>query len=117
MEVVGLVILGVLSGFAASTLGIGGGVIFVPALVVFFAFPQHIAQGTSLAVILPTAMVGTYLHAKRGRVHTRTALLVAAGGIVGGLAGSVLALSLPADLLRRLFAVLLILIALRMVSR
>jgi hypothetical protein len=117
MEVVGFVLLGLLSGFAASTLGIGGGVIFVPSLAVLFAFPQHIAQGTSLAVILPTAILGTYLHAKRGRVHTRTAILVASAGIVGGLAGSFLALSLPADLLRRLFAGLLILIAIRMISR
>jgi len=117
MEVVGYILLGLVSGFAASTLGIGGGVIFVPALVVFFSFSQHIAQGTSLAVILPTAIVGTYLHARRGRVHVRTALLVAGGGVVGGLAGSSFALSIPEDLLRRLFAILLIVIAIRMISK
>lgn len=114
MEVLGFVILGLATGMLASTLGIGGGIIFVPALVVFFGFEQHIGQGTSLAVILPTAVVGAYLHAKRGRVVWRVALLVAAGGIVGGLLGAWAALSLDPDLLRRLFAGLLVIIAIRM---
>lgn len=115
-EIIGFVFLGLATGLLASTLGIGGGIIFVPSLVVFFAFEQHIAQGTSLAVILPTAIVGTYLHSRRGRVEWRVALLVAAGGIVGGLFGAWAALSLDPDLLRRLFAGLLVVIALRMFS-
>lgn len=117
VEIIGFLILGILSGLAAATLGIGGGVIFVPTLVVLFSFDQHIAQGTSLAVILPTAIVGTYLHARRGRVQWRTAGLIAAGGFIGGLAGSQLALALDGDLLRRLFAVLLVIIAYRMISK
>lgn len=117
VEVLAFVLLGILSGLAASTLGIGGGVIFVPALVVLFSFDQHIAQGTSLAIILPTAVVGTYLHAKRGRVHWRTAGLVALGGFIGGLAGSQLALALDGALLRRLFAALLVVIAYQMISK
>ncbi len=63
IEVLGFVLLGLLTGLLASTLGIGGGIIFVPSLVVFFSFEQHIAQGTSLAVIVPTAIVGTLVHA------------------------------------------------------
>jgi hypothetical protein len=86
-------------------------------LVVFFSLQQHVAQGTSLAVIVPTAFVATYLHSKRGRVHWRTALLMGTGGIVGGVAGSILALRLPADLLRRLFAAVLVFVAIRMFSR
>ena len=116
MEVIGFVALGLATGLLASTLGIGGGIIFVPSLVVFFGFEQHIAQGTSLAVILPTAIVGTYLHARRGRVVPRVALLVAAGGVVGGLVGAWAALALDPDLLRKLFAGLLVLIAARMFS-
>ena len=100
----------------ASTLGVGGGIIFVPSLVVFFGFEQHIAQGTSLAVILPTAIVGAYLHSKRGRVVWRAALLIAAGGIVGGLIGAWGALAIDPDLLRRMFAGLLMVIAIRLVS-
>ena len=116
IEIIGFVVLGLVTGLLASTLGIGGGIIFVPSLVVLFGFEQHIAQGTSLAVILPTAIVGTYLHARRGRVVGKVALIVAAGGIIGGLAGAWAALSLDPDLLRRLFAVLLLVIAARMFS-
>ena len=116
LEILGLLILGLGSGLVASTLGVGGGIIFVPALVVFFGFEQHLAQGTSLAVTLPTAIVGTILHAKRGRVDWRVAGFAAAGGIVGGVVGSNLALSIDPDVLRRLFAAMLVMIAARMLS-
>ena len=116
IELAGFVLLGLATGVLASTLGVGGGIIFVPSLVVFFGFEQHIAQGTSLAVILPTAIVGAYLHSKRGRVVWRAALLIAAGGIVGGLIGAWGALAIDPDLLRRMFAGLLMVIAIRLVS-
>ena len=116
IEVVAFVLLGLVTGLLASTLGIGGGIVFVPSLVVMFEFTQHIAQGTSLAVIVPTAVVGATLHARRGRVEWPVALVVAAGGVVGGLAGSAAALSLDEKLLRRLFAILLVVIAIRMIS-
>ena len=116
IEVIGFVVLGLATGVLASTLGVGGGIIFVPSLVVFFGFEQHIAQGTSLAVILPTAIVGAYLHSKRGRVEWRAALLIAAGGVGGGLIGAWGALALDPDLLRRLFAGLLVVVAIRLVS-
>ena len=116
IEVVGFAVLGLATGLVASTLGIGGGIIFVPSLVVFFGFSQHIAQGTSLAVIVPTAIVGTALHSRKGRVEWRVALLIAIGGVAGGLLGAWVAQSLDPDLLRRLFAGLLVAIAFRMLS-
>ena len=116
IEILGFVVLGLVTGLIASTLGIGGGIIFVPSLVVFFGFAQHVAQGTSLAVIVPTAVVGTILHSRKGRVQWRVGLLVAVGGIGGGLLGAWVAQSLDPDLLRRLFAGLLFAIALRMIS-
>ncbi len=117
VHVTALILLGLFAGFVASTLGLGGGFIYVPMLVVFFALQQHIAQGTSLAVIVPTAIVASYLHSKRGRVQWRTALLLGAGGIVGGVVGSIFALKLPADLLRRLFAAVLVFVAIRMFNK
>lgn len=117
IEIIGFAVLGVITGLIASTLGIGGGIIFVPSLVVFFGFEQHIAQGTSLAIIVPTAIVGTILHARKGRVEWKVALLVAAGGVIGGLVGSRFALAMDPVLLRRLFAALLVVIAVRMLSR
>jgi uncharacterized membrane protein YfcA len=117
IEVLGFILLGLVSGFVASTLGVGGGVIFVPALALVFGFSQHVAQGTSLAIIVPTAVVSTMVHAGRGRVDWRVAGLVAIGGIVGGLLGSASALSLDGVVLRRLFAALLVVVAIRMVSK
>ena len=116
MEIVGFVILGLATGLVASTLGVGGGIIFVPSLVVFFGFTQFVAQGTSLAVIVPTAIVGTILHGRKGRVEWRVAGLIAVGGITGGFLGAWLAQSMDPDLLRRLFAALLVVIAARMLS-
>lgn len=108
--------LGLIAGLIASTLGLGGGFIYVPALVALFSMPQHTAQGTSLAVILPTAIVATYLHSRHGRVQWRTAVPIGAGGVIGGFAGSSLALELPADVLQRLFALVLVIVAIRMFS-
>ena len=117
IEFLAFLVLGVVVGLMASTLGIGGGVVFVPALVVFFEFAQHTAQGTSLAVIVPTAVVGALAHGRRGRVDWRIAGLIASGGVLGGLAGSAAALSIDPEMLRRLFAVLLVIVAVRLISR
>lgn len=117
MTAVGLVVLGLVAGGVAAALGIGGGIVVVPALVVLFDFSQHVAQGTSLAVILPTAVVGTIVHARGGRVVWPLATRVAAGGVVGAVLGSRLALSLDPVLLRRLFATLLIVLVAQMLRR
>lgn len=117
MTVVALIALGLAAGILAVMVGIGGGVIFVPALVVLFGFTQHVAQGTSVTIVVPTAIVGTILHSRRGRVSWNTVILVAGGAIVGALIGSNVALSLDALLLRRLFAALLVVLAARLISR
>jgi len=117
IEIIGLVLIGVATGSVAAALGVGGGVIFVPALVVLFSFDQHLAQGTSLAVILPTAIVSTIGHARLGRVIWPLAIPLAIAGIIGGFVGARTALLLDGELLRRLFAVLLIILGLRMAMR
>jgi uncharacterized membrane protein YfcA len=114
MTVALVVVVGLLAGTMAAALGVGGGIVFVPALVVLLDFTQHEAQGTSLAVIIPTAIIATIVHARHGRVDWRAAVPVALGGAVGALAGAALALRLDGELLRRLFAVLLIALAIRM---
>lgn len=114
MTALALVLVGLAAGTLASALGVGGGVVFVPALVVFFGFAQHLAEGTSLAVIVGTAVVATWTHFRQGRVEWRTALLVGAGGVLGAVAGATVALRLDGELLRRLFAVLLIVVAVRL---
>jgi uncharacterized membrane protein YfcA len=110
-----LIVIGLLAGVLASALGVGGGIIFVPALVVVLGFGQHLAEGTSLAVITATAAIGTWTHHRHDRVDWRTAANVAIGGIGGAIVGSVLALRLDPDLLRRLFAVFLAIVAVRLI--
>lgn len=108
---------GLLAGTLAASLGLGGGVVFVPALVALMSFDQHLAQGTSLAVILPTAVVGMIGHSRRGRVVWPVAGALAAAGIVAGLIGARLALKLEAVVLQRMFATLLLVLAANMVVR
>jgi hypothetical protein len=114
MEVVGLIILGLVTGALAATLGLGGGVIFVPVLVSVFAFSQHDAQGTSLAIIVPTAIVAAIAHARAGRVIWRLVAIVGLAGVAGAIGGARLALILDEDVLRRLFALVLIFVSMRM---
>lgn len=116
-EIAGLIILGLVAGTIAAALGVGGGVIYVPALVVFFAFEQHTAQGTSLAIILPTAVVATVAHARLGNVRWRLASPIALAGIAAAVLGSQIALSLDADMLRRFFGTFLLVVAARMAWR
>ncbi|HEX2883244.1 MAG TPA: sulfite exporter TauE/SafE family protein [Candidatus Limnocylindria bacterium] len=117
MEIVALLAIGLAAGFLAGLLGIGGGVLLVPAMVLVLGFDQHTAQGTSLAVIVPAAVLGSWTHHRGGRLVLRDAAALAVGGIAGALVGSFTALSLDEVLLRRLFAALLVLIALRMLIR
>jgi len=117
LEIIGLILLGLFTGTLAATLGIGGGVIFVPVFVALFGFTQLGAQGTSLAIIVPTAIVGMITHARAGRVRWKVVAVVGSAGIIGALAGVRLALSVDEALLRRVFAVVLVLLAIRMVGR
>ena len=113
-ELAGLAAVGLGAGFLAGLLGIGGGVVMVPAMVLIFGFDQHVAQGTSLLVIIPSALTGAYTHHRNGRLLLRDAAWLGAGGVIGALIGSVSALSLDDMVLRRLFAAFLVLTALRM---
>jgi uncharacterized membrane protein YfcA len=117
LRLAGLVVLGLAAGVLSALLGVGGGVIMVPALVLAFGFSQHLAEGTSLLVILPTALTGAWRHARRGYTDWRLGLLIGMGGIVGGIAGARVALALPSAGLARLFALFLLVTGARMLLR
>lgn len=117
VAILGFVAIGLFAGTLASLLGIGGGIVYVPALAAGFSLDQHVAQGTSLAVIVPTAIVASIVHARAGRVDGRLAVGLGIGGIAGGLLGALTALSLAGIVLRRMFAGLLVIISLRMAAR
>jgi uncharacterized protein len=117
IEAVGFIVLGLGAGILAASLGIGGGIIFVPVLVSVFGFSQLGAQGTSLAVIVPTAMIATYGHMRAGRVVWKVVAVTGGAGIVGALIGSQVAYALDEQLLQRIFAVVLVALAVRMALR
>ncbi len=117
MTVVALIFIGLLAAAVGASLGVGGGIVYVPALVAFFSFSQHEAQGTSLAVIVPTMLIAAVIHGRAGRVDFKTAVALGIGGVLGGWLGARLALSLEGIVLRRLFALFLVLTAIRMLRR
>lgn len=104
---------GLLVGFLSGTIGIGGGVAFVPIMTVGFRLAQPLAQGTSLAAIIPTALVGGITHLRRGNVRVDAAVWMGSGGVVGSVIGALIAVDLPSSLLARLFGVLLVFSAYR----
>ena len=108
---------GLLVGLLAGLLGIGGGIIVVPALVLLFEVADVTAKGTSLMVILPTALVGTLRNMRHGNVDLRGALLTGAGGVASAFGGALLAGVISPRVSTGLFAGLLLLIAVRMLSR
>ena len=115
IELLALGAIGLTAGFAAGLLGVGGGIVMVPAMVLALGFDQHVAQGTSLVVIIPAALAGSVTHYRNGRVSLRDAALLAAGGIGGAVVGSVSALSVDDSVLRRLFGAFLLVVAVQMV--
>lgn len=100
--------LGLLAGAVSGLLGVGGGSVMVPTLVLLFGFGQHLAQGTSLAVMIPAALAGSLQHARHGHIDARVAPLLAVGVAAGAYLGGRAALALPNDTLRWLFAVMLV---------
>ncbi len=109
-----LVAVGLLAGSLAGLLGVGGGIVMVPALVLVLAEPQVIAKGTSLAVIVPTAAAGTFSNLRAGLTDLRVAAAVGLGGVAAAYGASLLALRLDPILSAVLFALLLVAMAIRL---
>lgn len=117
LAIVGLIVLGLVTGTAAGLLGIGGGVIVVPALILAFGTTDVVAKGTSLALIIPTSLVGTLSNVRRGNADLRLAAWVGLAGIAAGYAASQLALVLDPTVSVPLFAVFLAVVAVRTFRR
>jgi uncharacterized protein len=111
---IGILLLGLIAGFMSSLVGIGGGIIIVPTLVFLFGFNQKLAQGTSLAMLtLPVAFIGAYNYYKHGYADWKVALLLAASFIIGGYLGSKLVLGLDIMIVKKVFAVFMIVVAIK----
>ena len=105
---------GAAGGTLSGLLGVGGGIIFVPALVVFLGEDQHVAQGGSLAVIVVTAIVGSYTHYRLDNIDMAVVRWTAPGAVLGGLAGAYAAGLLGTEALRMLFGAIGILLSLQL---
>jgi uncharacterized membrane protein YfcA len=112
----GFVAFGALTGVLSGVLGVGGGIFIVPMLVLVAGMSQHEAQATSLLVVLPTAIVASWSLHRKGVGDLRLGLRMGAIGVVGGIAGTLLALALPGGTLRVLFAGLMTVVGVRLIA-
>jgi uncharacterized membrane protein YfcA len=99
---------GLVAGFLSGTIGVGGGIAFVPIMTVGFKFSQALAHGTSLVAIIPTSLVGGITHLHQGNVRLDAVLWLGSGGALGAAAGAVIAVEVPGTLLARLFGAFLL---------
>jgi len=110
-----LIVVGIITGVMAGMLGIGGAIIMIPALVFLLGISQQTAQGTSLAVMLPpVGIIAAYNYYKAGQVNIKFAIILAVFFLVGSYFGSKLALTIPQNALKKIFGVLLLLVAAKM---
>ena len=111
-------LLGIAGGFAAGflsgTIGIGGGLLFVPIMTVGFRLSQAVAQGTSLVAIIPTAIVGGFTHLRNGNVLPEPAMLMGGGGVAGAIIGALVAVEVPGPILARIWGGFLVFSAVRL---
>jgi len=118
MVVMGYVLLGAVAGIVSGLLGIGGAIIIVPALVYIFGFGQHLAQGTSLALMLPPiGLLAVLEYYQKGLVDIKAALFICLTFFLGGLLGAKITMNLPVPLLRKIFALILLALAVRMFTQ
>ena len=115
-EILMYVLLGLVAGIFSGLIGIGGGIIIIPALVLLSGLSQHQAQGTTLALLVPPiGLLAAWTYYSKGYVDLRIASLICVGFFVGGLLGAKLAVGLPSPVLEKLFGIALFLISLKMI--
>ena len=110
-----LIMIGLVAGIFSGLIGIGGAIIIIPSLIFFLGMNQYEAQGTSLAtLLLPIGLLAVYNYYKAGELNIKYAMIIAGAFLVGGFLGSKIALNLPVETLKRIFALVLIIIAIKM---
>ncbi len=115
---IGYVILGLLSGILSGLVGIGGGILIIPALVYVFKFTQHHAQGTTLALMLPPiGILAVWTYHKFGYVQWLPAGLICLGFVFGGWVGARFAVNIPKENLSRIFEMVLVLVGVYMIFK
>ena len=115
-DIIPYLFLGLVAGILSGLIGVGGGIIIIPALVFLFGLSQHQAQGTTLALLVPPiGFLAAWEYYKEGYVDLKIAGLICAGFFFGGLLGAKLATGLSTRMLEKVFGVALLLISIKMV--
>jgi len=111
-----LLIIGLLGGIVSGSLGVGGGIIIVPALVYFLGFNQHLAQGTSIAILLPpTGILAAMQYYKKGFIDIKVAIILMSIFVIGAYLGSLVSLNIPAKTLKKVFGLFMLVISIKMI--
>ena len=110
------ILLGILAGFMSGLIGIGGGVIIVPALVFLFGLSQHNAQGTTLALLVPPiGLLGAWTYYQQGFVNIKIAACICLGFLLGSVLGAKLAINISNAVLEKVFGGAMLVIAIKMI--
>jgi uncharacterized membrane protein YfcA len=113
LEIIAYTVIGIAGGILSGLFGVGGGIVLVPLMIIFLKMNQYQAQGTSLAIIC-LSFISMLIYYKKGYVNLNIAALVGIGFIVGGFIGAHFATALPEYILKKVFAVFLIVVAVKM---
>ncbi len=115
MEIIILLVIGLAAGLASGVLGIGGGIIIIPALVYFLNYSQKMAQGTSLGLLLlPVGLLAVINYYNAGYVNIKAAAIMVATFVIGSYISSKFAVSLPENIVKKIFAVFLLFYAIKL---
>ena len=115
IEIILLLGIGLIAGVLSSMLGVGGGIILVPMLILLLKLDPHRAIGTSLAIIIPTVIVGAYSHYRLENVNEQLVIIIAIGAVAGAVIGTHVAEALPSPYLKKIFGAVLFIIAIKMI--
>ena len=116
MNILLYLLLGLVTGTFSGLIGIGGAIIIIPCLVLFFGLSQHTAQGTTLALMVPPiGLLAAWTYYKQGYVDLKIAGLICLGFFIGGLIGAKFAIKIPDEILRKIFGVVLLAASLKMI--
>ena len=112
-----LIIIGLLAGILSGLVGVGGGILMIPLLIIFLGLTQHQAQGTALfAMLPPIGILAAINYYNEGFVKWEYAIIIAFTFVIGGYLGSKLSLSLPPQMVRRIFGVIMLIGAIKLIS-
>lgn len=113
--IISLIVIGLIAGLLSGVMGVGGGVVMIPLMIILLSFNQHQAQGTSLAVLaVPVTFLAAYNYYNEGYVNWKYAAVIAVFFVIGGFLGSKLAVNLSQGTLRKIFGAILLVISIKL---